>query len=141
MPTRKMRIELYDSEGNKYTVSFEGQITREKAVRLLDMMELLGGMQSNVVNQRYMPDKLSKYEKVHMVIQEHFPIIWFSSREVQSVYERELKEPISLSTISTYLARMANRGTLIKSGSAKGLKYRAIINIKHNELKKRIYES
>ena len=44
MPARKMRVELFDSEGNRYTIAFEGQITRDKAVRLLDLVELLGGM-------------------------------------------------------------------------------------------------
>ena len=44
MPARKMRVELFDSEGNRYTVAFEGQITRDKALRLLDLVELLGGM-------------------------------------------------------------------------------------------------
>ena len=43
MPARKMRVELFDNEGNRYTVAFEGQITRDKALRLLDLVELLGG--------------------------------------------------------------------------------------------------
>ena len=37
MPARKMRVELFDSEGNRYSISFEGQVTRDKAVRLLDL--------------------------------------------------------------------------------------------------------
>ena len=44
MPARKMRVELFDSEGNRYTIAFEGQVTRDKALRLLDLVELLGGM-------------------------------------------------------------------------------------------------
>ena len=38
MPARKMRVELFDNEGNRYTIAFEGQITREKAIRLLDLV-------------------------------------------------------------------------------------------------------
>ena len=37
MPARKMRVELFDNEGNRYTIAFEGQVTRDKsgtAVRL-----------------------------------------------------------------------------------------------------------
>jgi hypothetical protein len=66
----------------------------------------------------------SKYEKVRMLIQKHFPIVWFSSREVQSAYEQEFKEPISLSTVATYFARMANKGILVKAGASNRLKYK-----------------
>jgi hypothetical protein len=128
MPARKMRVELFDSEGNKYTVSFEGQITREKAVRLLDLVELLGGVSSSTgnpeINQISASNGFSKYEKVRMLVQKHFPMVWFSSREVQSAYEQEFKEPISLSTVATYFARMANKGILAKAGASNRLKYK-----------------
>jgi hypothetical protein len=130
MPARKMRVELFDTEGNKYTLSFEGQITREKAVRLLDLVELLGGVSSGSGNPEINPmvanNGFSKYEKVRMLIQKHFPIVWFSSREVQSAYEKEFKEPISISTVATYFARMANKEILMKAGASNRLKYKAI---------------
>lgn len=66
----------------------------------------------------------SRFEKVRSVIQKSFPLIWFSSRDVQSVYEQELKEPVGLSTVSTYLARMANRGLLLRAGEGNNLKYK-----------------
>lgn len=128
MPAKKMRVELFDSEGNKYTVSFEGQITREKALRLLDMVELLGGMSSSEGNPEThtpaVPNQFNKYSKVRMIIQKHFPLVWFSSRDVQLAYEQELKEPISLSTVATYLYRMASKGLLAKAGASNRLKYR-----------------
>jgi hypothetical protein len=128
MPARKVRVELFDSEGNKYIVSFEGQITREKAVRLLDLVELLGGVSSDTgnpeVNSTVPSNGLSKYEKVRILIRRNFPIVWFSSREVQSAYEQEFKEPISLSTVATYFARMSNKGILVKTGASNRLKYK-----------------
>jgi hypothetical protein len=130
MPAKKMRVELFDSEGNKYTVSFEGQITREKALRLLDMVELLGGVSSGEGNPESktsaVADQPNKYNKVCMIIQKHFPLVWFSSRDVQLVYEQELKEPISLSTVATYLYRMASKGLLAKAGASNRLKYRLV---------------
>jgi len=122
-----MRVELFDGEGNRYTVAFEGQITREKALRLLDLVELLGGMPSGGnpgINPTVESDGLSKCDKIRLIVQKHFPIVWFSSREVQSVYEQEFKEPIGLSTVATYLARMANKGRLVKVGNANRLKYK-----------------
>uniref|UniRef100_A0A7C4TJ19 Uncharacterized protein n=1 Tax=candidate division WWE3 bacterium TaxID=2053526 RepID=A0A7C4TJ19_UNCKA len=129
MPTKKMRIELFDEEGNRYTIAFEGQISREKALRLLDLVELLGGMPSGGSNPgvntaTVSGNGLSKYEKVRMVLQKQFPLVWFSSKEVQSIYEQELKEPISLSTVATYLSRMTRKGILMKTGASNRLKYK-----------------
>jgi hypothetical protein len=123
-----MRVELFDSEGNRYTIAFEGQVTRDKALRLLDLVELLGGMPSegatassdNVLTG----DNLSRFEKVRLVIQKNFILVWFSSKDIQSFYEQELKEPISLSTVSTYLARMTKRGLLLRAGESNNLKYK-----------------
>ena len=142
MPARKMRVELFDSEGNRYTVAFEGQVTRDKALRLLDLVELLGGMPGEGVNSGagnvLTGNKLSRFEKVRLVIQKNFPLVWFSSKDVQSVYEQELKEPVSLSTVSTYLARMTNRGLLLRAGEGSNLKYKVAPNLPRATLKQQI---
>jgi hypothetical protein len=129
MPARKMRVELFDNDGNRYTIAFEGEVTREKAVRLLDLVELLGGAPSGEGGNAgpkvgALSNDFSKYDRVHAVVQRNFPVGWFSSREVQNVYEQELKEPISLSTVATYLSRLAVKGVLMKTGALNSLKYR-----------------
>jgi len=126
VPARKMRIEVFDSEGNKYSIAFEGQITRDKALRLLDLVELLGGVSSSVANPgvNTVTVEKSKYDKLLAVLQRHFPMVWFTSKDVQAAYEQEFNEPISLSTVATYLSRMANKGMLIKAGASNRLKYR-----------------
>ena len=142
MPARKMRVELFDSEGNRYTIAFEGQVTRDKALRLLDLVELLGGMPGEEpisgVGSAFAGKNLSRFEKVRLVIHKNFPLVWFSSKDVQVVYEQELKEPISLSTVSTYLSRMTNRGLLSRAGESNNLKYKATPNIPHATVKQRI---
>ncbi len=127
MPARKMRVELFDSEGNRYTVAFEGQITRDKALRLLDLVELLGGMPGE--NQGSTASSIqnsgsSRFDKVRGLIQKSFPLIWFSSKEIQASFEQELKDPISLSTVSTYLSRMAAKGFLVRTGGPNDMKYK-----------------
>jgi hypothetical protein len=141
MPTRKMRVEMFDTEGNRYSITFEGQVTRDKAVRLLDLVELLGGTPGGSnpgAGSTQFGNELSKYDKVRVVVQRHFPIVWFSSHEVQSVYEQELKEPISLSTVATYLSRMAAKGALLKTGPSNNLRYRATQNIAQTIIKQKI---
>ena len=131
MPARKMRVELLDGDGNRYTVTFEGQVTREKAVRLLDLVELLGGAPTaeggnTMPKLGIMSNGFSKYDRVHAVVQSDFPVVWFSSKEVQNVYEQEFKEPIALSTVATYLSRFATRGIVMRTGSLNNLKYRLV---------------
>jgi len=142
MPARRMRIELFDGEGNRYLISFEGQVTRDKALRLLDLVELLGGAPSSGGSSSTSPiargAELSKFEKVRAVVQRHFPIVWFSSREVQSVYEQEFKEPITLSTVATYLARMATRGIVSRTGPPNNLKYKVALTIQQATVKQRM---
>ena len=122
-----MRVEVFDNDGNRYSVTFQGQITREKALRLLDIVELLGGIPQTNSEFKQNVSEFSKYDKVRYIIKENFPIIWFSSVDAQSLYEQKLNEPISLSTISTYLSRMADRGILLKKGASNRRKYKIII--------------
>ncbi|MCX8171227.1 MAG: helix-turn-helix domain-containing protein [Candidatus Bathyarchaeota archaeon] len=112
MPVRKMKVEVYDESGNRYVISFEGRITKEKAQKVFDMIELLGGIP--VAEPPTFTHDLSKIEKVLFIVKKNFPISWFSAREAQDAYEKEIGEPISLSAISTYLSRLAERGIIIK---------------------------
>jgi len=127
-------VEVFDENGNRYTITFEGQVTREKALHLLDLVELLGGMPTGNPELNRASSDLSKFDKVRLIIDENFPIIWFSSRDIQSAYEQEFKEPISLSTVSTYLSRMADRGVLAKSGMSNRWRYRVMTKISQSTL-------
>lgn len=126
MPAKKMRVEVFDGGGNKYTVTFDGQVTREKALRLLDIVELLGGMPGIHQPENVVASDLPKQEKMRLMVEKHFPLVWFSAKDVQSVYEQETKEPVALSMVSTYLTRLADRGALSKIGVAHGKRYRLV---------------
>jgi len=134
MPAKKMRVEVFDGGGNKYTVTFDGEVTRDKALRLLDIVELLGGMPSVNRGEAKSISELPKLEKMRMIVEKHFPIVWFSAKDVQGVYEQELKEPVALSVVSTYLTRMAERGTLTKTGFSNGKRYRLVVYKAENVL-------
>jgi len=134
MPAKKMRVEVFDGGGNRYAVTFEGQVTREKALRLLEIVELLGGMPGSNPSESQTISDLTKQEKVRLLVGRNFPIVWFSSKDVQNLYEKELKEPISLSTVSTYLSRMADRGILAKSSASNKKRYRIVTQMAQDSL-------
>ena len=129
MPARKIRIEICNGIGERYTITFEGGVTREKALQLLDLVELLGGVPTANIGWNASPSELSKIDKIRLVIESRFPIGLFSSRDVQSAYEEEFKEPINLSTVSTYLSRMADRGLLAKNSGSNRRRFRILTNI------------
>jgi hypothetical protein len=135
LPARKMKVDVVDGSGNRYTVSFAGNVTRDKAVRLLEIVELLGGIPNTGEQEKDNNiAELSKIDKIFLTIEKHFPIVWFSSKDVQTTYEREMKEPISLSTVSTYLTRLVERGTLLKNESSNNLRYRVVTEVTRHTL-------
>ncbi|MDH5447516.1 MAG: hypothetical protein OEY24_01490 [Candidatus Bathyarchaeota archaeon] len=134
MPAKKIRMEVFDEEGNRYTIAFEGKVTRKKALCLLDIVELLGGAHDKQELNRSV-SKASKYDKIKSIVEKHFPFTWFSSKEVLATYEQEFNEPISLSTASTYLARMADRSFLLRRGPANNRKYRMMTELAQSTIK------
>jgi hypothetical protein len=108
----------------------------------LDLVELLGGMPNENANQSAVPNigevNVSRIEKVRTIVQKSFPLVWFSSRDVQTAFEQELKEPITLSTISTYLSRMAGKGWLTRTGDGNNLKYKLAPSIPLARIKQQI---
>jgi len=124
-----MRVEIFNGSGDRYIITFEGQVTREKALRLLDLVELLGGVPTGNPGLNRPTSELSKIDKIRLVVEKSFPIGWFSCRDVQCTYEEEFKEPISLSTVSTYLSRMADRGVLTKSRTSNRRRYRIMTEV------------
>ena len=124
MPVKKIKIEVNDSEGNKITLSFQGKIPRNKVIQLLDFIELFGGVAYKTNDYNEQVSDLSKLEKLCLVVKRRFPIGWFTSQEALFAYEDTLNEPIGLSTVSTYLARLTNSGLLTRSGSRAERRYK-----------------
>jgi len=136
MPTKKMRVEIFNN-GDHYTITFEGQVTRDKALRLLDLVELLGGMPTVNPEATRSASEIPKIEKVRLVADKNFPVGWFSSKELQSAYEKQFNEPIRLSTASTYLSRLADRGFFTKKGASNQLRYRIMTTISNYQVHER----
>ncbi|MDQ1278879.1 MAG: hypothetical protein QG670_139 [Thermoproteota archaeon] len=91
-------------------------------LQVLDFVELLGG--GSTSNEERNISDFSKFEKIRNVIERKLPIGSFTSQEVMMVYEDLLNEPIGLSTVSTYLSRLVDKGFLTRSGSAASRKYK-----------------
>jgi hypothetical protein len=63
-------------------------------------------------------------EKVRFVVLRHCRHGWFTSKDVQEIYDRTFHPEIALATVSTYLARMHKKATIARRGSAAQREYR-----------------
>ena len=119
-----MRVEVFDELGDRYTITLDGRITRKNALRILDIVELLGGMPG--VGPESQSQELSKIEKVRVIVERHLPLVWFTPKDFQALYEKEVNESIGLSTASTYLSRLSERGLLLKAMNTNRVHYKLI---------------
>lgn len=126
MPARKLRLEIFDSQGNRYTITCEGDVDREKVLHLLDLAELVGGVKEESNDWRRTSLVNTKFEMIRALVEQRFAFGWFSSQDVKKVCEQELSETLSLSTISTYLLRLADRGFLLRKGSSNQRRYKIL---------------
>ncbi len=69
-------------------------------------------------------DNLSIKERVKRLIRSALKHGWFNSKDILELYQHYMDENIALSTISTYLARLAKEEVLERRGSRSNLEYR-----------------
>jgi hypothetical protein len=119
---KRVKIEITEGASEKVTITLEGDMSRERILRLVDIIDLLGT--TTVERGSEEPEEMSKFGKVQVALQRKFPAGWFTSQDVMVAYEDLYDEPIGLSTVSTYLARMVDRGFVHRSGRAATRRYR-----------------
>ncbi|MGI0061547.1 MAG: hypothetical protein ACREBA_03755 [Nitrosotalea sp.] len=122
MARKRIRIDLEDSDGAKYNFSLEGNVTREKMLKIFELMNLMnieepegGGAQLDSIGA-----------KIWNVIDKNFPIGKFTSSLILEKYEDEYDEPIKLSVISTYLSRFAVKGRVAREKQGKEWAYQIL---------------
>ncbi len=122
MARKRIRIDLEDSDGAKYNFSLEGNVTREKMLKIFELMNLMnieepevGGIQLDSIGA-----------KIWNVIDKNFPLGKFTSSMILEKYEDEYEEPIKLSVISTYLSRFTVKGKVVREKQGKEWAYQIL---------------
>ncbi len=121
MAKKRIRIDMEDSDGAKYDIKIEGNVTREKVLKIFEMMDLM--------NIEEGPEALnldSTGSKIWNIVDMHFPVGKFTSSIILEKYEDEYNEPIKLSIISTYLSRFANKNRIERSKTGRAWTYQTI---------------
>jgi len=132
MAKKRIRIDMEDADGAKYDIKLEGNVTREKVLKIFEMMDLM-----NIEQSPKTPNLDSIGGKIWNIIDKHFPVGKFTSNEILEKYEDEYEEPIKLSVISTYLSRFTSKDKIERSKKGREWAYQTIkLSQKHNQLKK-----
>jgi hypothetical protein len=120
---KRFKIELEDAEGSKYNLSLEGNISKEKMMKIVEFMDLINiesnGNNENEIYRSNRATPASVGDKIWTLVESKFPYGGFTSTDILELYEDQYNEPIKLSIISTYLSRYAERGRLIRTRQGK----------------------
>ena len=120
MKQKRIRIDVQDKDGAKYDFKIEGNVTKEKVLKIFELMDLIN------IEEEQAPNLDSVGGKIWNVIENSFPAGRFTSSEVLEKYEDEYNEPIKLSVISTYLARFASRNRIERKRIGREWSYQII---------------
>ena len=122
MPRRRVKIEFEDTDGSKYALALQGGVSREKVLKILDLVELI----SSGVNDKEEQTRTSNtsVNRLHQLIDNKFPLGAFTSGDLLEAYEDQYNRSVKLSTVSTYLSRMSDHGTLRRRRVGSSWSYR-----------------
>ena len=139
---KRIKIELEDAEGGKYNLSLEGNLSKDKIQKVLQLVESLNVSKDDLDNNIQIPteqnNSLQKYDlgfnssnnsiesKIWTLIENNFAFSSFTSSNVAESYEESYGEQLQLSLISTYLSRYFEKQKLVRSKRGKEWIYKLI---------------
>lgn len=125
MSGKRVRVEFHDGKGGRYAISLNGNVTKEKVLKLMDLVELIGSPGDAEVAKEPFLDG-SQFGKIYSLIEEKFPLGAFTSSELLESYEDHYNAPVKLSTVSTYLFRLSEKGVLARHRLGKTWAYKRV---------------
>ena len=112
---------MEDSDGAKYDIKLEGNVTRDKVLKIFEMMDLM-----NIEEEQEVTNMDSVGSKIWNIVDKFFPMGKFTSTNILEKYEDEYNEPVKLSVISTYLSRFSTKGRVNRTRTGREWTYQTI---------------
>jgi len=121
MAKKRIRIDMEDSDGARYNIKLEGNVTKDKILKIFEMMDLM-----NIEEEQEPTNMDSVGSKIWNIVDKFFPMGKFTSTNILEKYEDEYNEPVKLSIISTYLSRFATKGRVNRTRTGREWTYQTI---------------
>ena len=112
---------MEDSDGARYDIKLEGNVARDKVLKIFEMMDLM-----NIEEEQEVTNMDSVGSKIWHIVDKFFPIGKFTSTNILEKYEDEYNEPVKLSVISTYLSRFSTKGRVNRTRTGREWTYQTI---------------
>ena len=122
MSGKRIRIDVTDKDGVKFDLKLEGNVTREKVLKIFELMELANIEEPSTTT----PNMTTVGGKICAIVDKYFPTGKFTSNDILEKYEDEYNEPIKLSIISTYLARFTSKNKTERARNGREWAYQAL---------------
>lgn len=134
---KRIKIELEDENGEKYNLSLQGNLSKEKIMNVIEFVQMFEkNSMDNIFEHKESDIKLGS--KLWNIITENFRYHTFTSSDLLRIYKDLYYESIQLSVISIYLSRFYIRKQLSRSKNGKQWVYALIKeNLNYD---KQIYE-
>jgi len=130
MSRKKIKIQLEDADGGKYDLALEGNISKTKIIKFIEVLDLLEvkGKDNFEDNSKIRErDNLTSVgSKIWNLVERKFPYSTFTSSDILEIYEDEYQEPIQLSVVATYLSRYSERSKLSRNKRGKEWLYKVL---------------
>jgi len=121
MAKKRIRIDMEDADGARYDIKIEGNVTRDKVLKIFEMMDLM-----NIEDEQEVTNMDSVGSKIWHIVDKFFPMGKFTSTNILEKYEDEFNEPVKLSVISTYLSRFSSKGRIDRVRTGREWTYQTI---------------
>jgi len=116
--TKKIKIELEDENGEKYNLSLQGTLSKEKIMNVIEFVQLFDKNSiDSSFEQKESDTKLGS--KLWKLIIENFKYHTFTSSDILRIYRDLYYQSIQLSVISIYLSRFYLKKQLNRSRNGK----------------------
>jgi Penicillinase repressor len=126
----RIKIEFTDTSGAKYSLSVEGGMSKESMTKMIDFANQMSSpQQTELQNQNPEPDYSNidtNFSRVYGLLETKFKFGSFTSSDVLEAYEQEYDAQTTLSTISTYLSRLTQRGLVNRTRNGLGWTYKLV---------------
>lgn len=109
------------SDGARYDIKLEGNVTRDKVLKIFEMMDLM-----NIEEEQETVNIDSVGSKIWHIVDKFYPMGKFTSTNILEKYEDEFNEPVKLSIISTYLSRFSTKGKIDRMRTGREWTYQTI---------------
>ncbi len=112
---------MEDSDGARFDIKIEGNVTRDKVLKIFEMMDLM-----NIEEEQETINMDSAGSKIWHIVDKFYPMGKFTSTNILEKYEDEFNEPVKLSVISTYLSRFSSKGRIDRVRTGREWTYQTI---------------